>query len=107
MKTYMNLDTWEIWTEEEIQRSYNDLRGEIAHADFKEYMEHLLSLGKQRISGLAEVTGYVVRDREAGNPIERFATMEDAEAALRSYEESDKKDGIYEQDFYEVAPVID
>ena len=47
---------------------------------------------------------YVVRDREAGNVIEQFKTIEEAEAALRSYEESDKREGIYEEDFYEVAP---
>ena len=46
---------------------------------------------------------YVTRDREAGNIIERFATKEEAEQALAAYEEADRKDGIFVEDFYEVA----
>ena len=46
---------------------------------------------------------YVTRDREAGNIIEFFATREEAEKALAAYEASDKAEGIYEPDFYEVA----
>lgn len=46
---------------------------------------------------------YVVRDREAGNIIEYFTTMEEAEKTLQKYEESDKEQGIYEENFYEVA----
>lgn len=45
---------------------------------------------------------YVVRDREAGNEIEKFKTAEDARKALNEYEESDKAEGIYEEGFYEV-----
>lgn len=46
---------------------------------------------------------YVTRDREAGNIIDYFKTREEAEQALASYEASDKAEGIYEPDFYEVA----
>lgn len=46
---------------------------------------------------------YVVRDREAGNIIEYFKTKEEAEQAIEDYERSDKIEGIYEADFYEVA----
>ena len=49
---------------------------------------------------------YVVRDREAGNVITKFETMEDAQKELEKYEEQDKKDGTYSEDFYEIA-VID
>ena len=49
---------------------------------------------------------YVVRDREAGNVITQFETMEDAKKELEKYEEQDKKDGTYSEDFYEIA-VID
>lgn len=48
---------------------------------------------------------YAVRDREAGNIIEYFDTMEKAEKALQEYEESDKAEGIYEENFYEVAEI--
>lgn len=46
---------------------------------------------------------YIIRDREAGNIIDRFNTLAEAEAELRAYEEADKKDGIFEEDFYEIV----
>lgn len=46
---------------------------------------------------------YVIQDREAGNKIEWFETLEEAEKCLKEYEEEDKKDGIYEEDFYEIV----
>ena len=45
---------------------------------------------------------YVIRDREAGNEIERFATREEAEKQLAVYEEQDRADGIFVEDFYEI-----
>lgn len=48
---------------------------------------------------------YVTRDREAGNVIDYFPSVGAAEAALREYEEADKKEGTYEEDFYEVASI--
>lgn len=45
---------------------------------------------------------YIIRDREAGNVIDKFATQEEAELALQEYEEEDKRDGTYEPDFYEI-----
>lgn len=48
---------------------------------------------------------YVVRDREAGNIIEQFDTLEDAEKQLEMCESDDKEQGIYEEDFYEVCEI--
>lgn len=45
---------------------------------------------------------YWTRDREAGNKIECFETLEEAQKALTAYEEEDKKDGTYEENFYEI-----
>ena len=50
---------------------------------------------------------FVTRDREAGNIIDEFKTMEEAEAAVLAYEEEDRKLGAYEPDFYEVAEIED
>ena len=46
---------------------------------------------------------YILRDREAGNAIEEFFTREEAEQALKEYEEEDKREGIYEPNFYEIT----
>ena len=49
----------------------------------------------------------VTRDREAGNIIENFATKKEAEKAILSYEKTDKNEGTYTPDFYEVAEIDD
>lgn len=46
---------------------------------------------------------YVTRDREAGNVIDEFDTLKEAEEAIRKYEEEDKTDGTYTPNFYEIA----
>lgn len=45
---------------------------------------------------------YIVRDHEAGNEIERFTTKAEAIEAMKNYVMSDKKEGIYAPEFYEV-----
>lgn len=46
---------------------------------------------------------YLIRDREAGNIIDEFATLEEAKEALLGYEEMDKEEGTYTEDFYEIV----
>ena len=46
---------------------------------------------------------YIIRDKEAGNIIDRFFTFKDAENALEEYETADKADGTYTPDFYEIV----
>lgn len=50
--------------------------------------------------------GYIVRDREAGNVIDRFDTEEEALSALAEYEDEDRADGTYTEDFYEVIEEV-
>ena len=45
---------------------------------------------------------YVIRDREAGNEIVRSNTLKQAQMILKKFETEDKKDGIYEENFYEI-----
>jgi len=45
---------------------------------------------------------YIIRDREAGNIIDSFNTINEARDVLIKYEECDKKEGIYTPDFYEI-----
>lgn len=42
-------------------------------------------------------------DREAGNKIEEFSSIEEAQKTIIAYEEEDKKDGTYTPDFYDVV----
>jgi hypothetical protein len=45
---------------------------------------------------------YKVQDREAGNVIETGLTEEEAQKLLLEYEESDKKEGTFAPEFYEI-----
>lgn len=45
---------------------------------------------------------FITRDREAGNEIERFETLEEARKAIADYETTDKADKTYTEDFYEI-----
>ena len=45
---------------------------------------------------------YIIQDREAGNNIDEFDTLEEAKKTLEEYEKQDKKDGIYEENFYAI-----
>lgn len=46
---------------------------------------------------------YIIRDRETGTEIDEFDTYEEAENELIRYEETDKNDGNYTIDFYEIV----
>jgi len=46
---------------------------------------------------------YVIRDREAGNVIDEYNTLQEAEQVLAQFEEEDKKNGVYTPDFYEIV----
>ena len=45
---------------------------------------------------------FQVRDRQGGNVIDAFDSLETATYALNEYEEADKLDNIYEENFYEI-----
>lgn len=42
-------------------------------------------------------------DRETGTFFERCESIEQAKAKIAEYEEKDKKDGVYEEDFYDIV----
>lgn len=50
---------------------------------------------------------YIIRDREAGNIIEKVGTLEEAKTTVACYEHADQFEGIYEPDFYEIVKVLD
>ena len=50
-------------------------------------------------------TVYEINDREAGNKIEVCASLEQAEATVRRYEEIDIAEGTYTPNFYEIVEI--
>lgn len=46
---------------------------------------------------------YIIRDKEAGNIIEQFNSYEEAQTQLEEYEQTDRCEGTYTADFYEVV----
>ena len=49
----------------------------------------------------------VVRDKMCGNIITLVATVQDGLNLIDEYEEEDRRDGTYTEDFYEVAVLDD
>jgi hypothetical protein len=45
---------------------------------------------------------YAIADREAGNIIDDGLSLDEAEMRIVDYEESDKRDGLYVPNFYEI-----
>ena len=52
---------------------------------------------------LVSLTWVCVRDREAGNIIEYFEDIETARQQIREYEKTDRYEGTFSTDFYEIA----
>lgn len=52
-------------------------------------------------------TVYEINDREAGNKIEVCASLEQAEATVRRYEEIDIAEGTYTPNFYEIVEIAE
>lgn len=49
---------------------------------------------------------FQIRDRQGGNVMDSFDSLKAATYALNEYEETDKIDGIYEENFYEIFDTI-
>lgn len=79
------------------RESYDCITGQIRELNIGISCQGLLD------SYLAGEKVFVLRDREAGNIIDRFATMREAQNTLEDYEAADKKDGTYTPDFYEIV----
>ena len=54
-----------------------------------------------------EPLAYVTADREAGNTIEVFATFEEAAGAIGGYEDEDRQNDCFTEDFYSVEEVTE
>ena len=45
---------------------------------------------------------FIIRDRETGTEITRARSIGDAQEIIDKFEEEDTRDGIYEDNFYEI-----
>jgi len=54
-----------------------------------------------------EVDRFAIRDREAGNIINVVTSIEDARKTIREYEEQDKIENVYEENFYEIYDLLE
>ena len=56
MKTYRNIDTGEIWTEDEIRQAFEAFRYEMkeTYDSFEDYLDAQLAAGRAGTGGLVE-----------------------------------------------------
>ena len=55
MKKYRDIDSGEIWTEEEVREQFEQFKDEMPYESFDDYMDDMLSKGRQRITGFEEI----------------------------------------------------
>lgn len=46
---------------------------------------------------------YIIKDREVGNIIDIFSSLEEAKKALEIFEKEDREEGIFIENFYEIV----
>lgn len=96
---------WEHLTDKEKEEmEYCHVVGfECSEEEFEEMKENGYN-EKYWVSDVWSMGGFrfITRDREAGNEIERFETLEEAKQAVVDYEATDKADKTYTEDFYEI-----
>jgi len=63
--------------------------------------KEIMKIGKERNKK------WKIQDREAGNEMDEFDTLKEAEKTLKKWEKEDKKDGNFTPDFYEIVEVIE
>lgn len=104
MKKFRNINTNEIWTMDEVKESYEQFKYEISDdpISFEDYLDNLLDQGNQGAGGLVEVELYTA-DRETGTFIDTIDSIEDGIERIKKYEESDKQEGTFEEDFYDIV----
>lgn len=91
----------------DLHEAYFELRGHKGYVSFVQGVD--VEVGNvQSIYDLAcdmerkMAMRYITRDREAGNEIDRFETVEEARQAIADYEAIDREDKTYTEDFYEI-----
>lgn len=52
---YMNLDTGETYTLEEVKKLYEDFQNEMEHDSFEEFLDTMLEMGREKTGGLIEI----------------------------------------------------
>lgn len=53
-----------------------------------------------------ETKRFIVRDSLAGNIIDSFDTSGEAKRKIEVYEDQDKDDGLFEENFYEIYDTL-
>ena len=88
------------YTLKELKKKYSDYKAKdlaTGAINFEDFLK-----GYEKISAKS-YPRYAVRDKEAGNIIDVFSSLREAKNALKEYEDEDKKNDEYTEDFYEIA----
>jgi hypothetical protein len=103
LKDWLKNDYHEQWWINGYKMFIKQINKNIENGKTKIFEYGSFKIEENIINESVKMRKYVTRDKEAGNIIEYFNTKEEAQQAIEDYERSDKIEGIYEADFYEVA----
>ena len=62
MTIYMDFDTGEKYTLDELKVIYHQQEDEMQYDSFEDYLEKMLDLGRQKIGGLIEIEDHADQD---------------------------------------------
>ena len=62
MTIYMDFDTGEKYTLDELKVIYHQQEDEMQYDGFEDYLEKMLDLGRQKIGGLVEIEDHADQD---------------------------------------------
>lgn len=62
MTIYMDFDTGEEYTLDELNATYKQFENEMQYDSFEDYLEKMLDLGRQKIGGLVEIEDHADQD---------------------------------------------
>lgn len=78
--------------------------------DFRTYCEGILPVAENTETLTEEAMmkiNYFLQNKETGSVIDEFQSLEAAQKALELFEEGDRNNNEYTEDFYEIVPMMD
>ena len=98
-------EIWELYKKYNLaKKRYDELEnvGLYECSKGSEYNCNFYNLLEEKVNEMENEKKFIVQDKETGTVIEKVESLELAKELIKKYEDEDKKNEIYEEDFYEI-----
>ena len=101
------IDTLDIRTVSEVAREIFKISDPAFLRDYFGTCKTVEDVNKVAAEIYGSLCNYSIRCRETGDEIDRAITLAEAKRIYAEYEADDKKNGIFEKDFYEIYDLVE